>query len=303
MRALLPLLIILGFAACATLARPASSPSFADARSVCSAIAEGRVEFLDVAGGYDFREERAWTPIDIDNDGDLDEVAIMDGGTSHTPAIEVRPSEHSPALVESAYADGDQLEFVPWSGQLKLVRDRSRVYEVFYSDAGTLDYPVYAAIHLPNGEGRWVCAFQSNAPPPRLEPLDARESTAQICGAISARRESGVEDFPFETVAPTAAGWAISQIGHGELDFMNDARTRSVRQLDFSNEAGSACHTLYYDIGDPQDSSAATALAALQGRDASDSFAVVRAPNGAGVCHGNIARFHNIGGSLGSVPK
>src|SRR5262245_30080747 len=87
MRVLL-LVLALGVAACAAVAQSSNgAPSFSEARAVCRAVAEGRAEFLDVAGGYDVRDEETWSAVDVDNDGTPEDVAILFGGTSHTPAI------------------------------------------------------------------------------------------------------------------------------------------------------------------------------------------------------------------------
>ena len=298
----LVLVLFLGCAACAAViaqpAGPAGVPSFRDAQAVCRAVAEGRADFVDVATGYEFREEEEWTSVDVDNDGTPEEIAILVGGTSRTPGIVRRTGEGAPyedRYIESDYDD----EFGPWSGQLALVRSNGRIYEVFYSDAATRDYPVYLAIHLPGGEGRWLCSFQSAAPPPRLTPL--RADAAPLCAAIEQRRTSIAAPAPM-SLDDRDAGLDHFVRPEGAVDFMNDGRPRDLLRVLHASEAGAGCGTEFLALAEGyrpyerREETEAIALAELQTMNRDNLY--VRLANDYGACHGNVAQFHTIDGSV-----
>lgn len=291
------LTLVLGFAACAAVVRtPGNAPSFSEARAVCRAVAEGRVEFLDVASGYEFREEEQWTSVDVDNDGAPEDVAILFGGTSRTPAIILREPEF--ASLESHYEDADRT-LGAQDGQLLLTRSGGRVYEAFYSDAATTDYPVYVAIHLPGGEGRWLCAFQSAAPPPRLTPL--RSDAAPLCAAVERRRTDADNTAPM-SLEDRDVGLDHFARAEGAVEFMNDGRPRDLIRVLRASGAGAGCDTEFLALAEDYrpyaelDSAEAIALAELQTMNRDNLN--VRLANGYGACHGNVARFHRIDGSV-----
>jgi hypothetical protein len=293
---LILLSVLVVVAACTAVAqtRTSDGPSLAEARAVCQAVASGDATFVDVARGYDLSEEEAWTAVDVDNDGTPEDIAILTGGTSHTPGIMLRETPGAPSdYINSSYGDDESgRSFGPWSGQLQLVRSGGRIYEVFYSDADTEDYPVYVAIHLPNHVDRWVCAFRSEAPTPRLAPVAGRENAAPVCAAVAARLHSTEEDFAF---SPVEEQYLLETrfYAEGRVDVMNDGRPRNLRRLRLESGAGPGCGTEYYDLSDPQGSEA-TALRGLQSMDEAPDRYPVRLANGYAACHGNVARFHRI---------
>lgn len=283
MRALLVALTLTVLPACAAIAQaPRGAPSASDARAVCSAVAEGRAQFLEVVGNQGGRDYEGWTSLDVDNDGAVDEIAIVSDGSSGTPGIQVRGRPQG-GYLDSQYSSGDEA-YGPWAGQIELVRHHGRIYEVFYSDRQTHDFPVYVAIHLPHDVGQWVCGFESAAPLPPLTPL--RADAAPICEAIEQRLAYTAEDFPFTPTEDVGRAPGELVLGAGRVDFMNDGAPRSLRQMEYASGAGAGFDAYFYDLSNPQGSEAAL-LAALQAPDAT---------RGLPGCHGNVARFHRVNG-------
>lgn len=302
MRALL-LVLCLSAAACAAVSQaPADGlPRFSEAQAVCSAVAEGRAEFMDVANGYVERDEETWTSVDVDNDGTPEDVAILSSGTSVTPAIYRRVPQYE-FFGSDFYEEQIGKGFAPWAGQLFLISHRGRVYEVFYSDRATLDYPVYVGIHLPNGQGRWLCSFQPNSQLPRLTPL--RENVRSLCEQIE---RTSIEGHSFITLDDRDEGFNRFVREVGAVDFMNDGTPRQLVRVLEASGAGAGCDTEYLAVAgelplayqNENLSAEARVLGRLQtlNPESNDRYAV-RLANGYVPCHGNIARFHQIGGSV-----
>lgn len=268
-------------------------PSLRDARAVCRLVAEGRAEFIDVPYGSAYGEETATAQIDIDNDGDDDAVQILSGGTSHTPWI-----QSTEEIFESDFSDGEH-SFGPWSGQLRLLRHRGRVYEVFYSDAATLDFPVYIGIHLPDAVNRLVCWFDSASPLPRLRATEGHEAAAPICEAVEARLRSDADDFPFTPVAARPGAIGESEVeSEAVVDFMNDGTPHRLAHSFYFSGAGPGCDAKYYQLADPDGpEGVARPLYDLQTTEPEGRYPV-RLSNGYAACHLNAPRFHRINGSV-----
>jgi hypothetical protein len=298
---LLLLIVVSGFAATAAIAQTSPAPNAAEAQSVCRAIAEGRAEEIDVQFGYrgDDPEDVRWTSVDVDNDGRPEDVRIATDGTSNTPSI-VQRGERFPDRFYSRFETHEpgRSYYAPWAGRLRLVRHEGRVYEVFYYDTVTLDYPVYAAIHLPGyHQGRWVCAFQSDAPLPRLTPVAGREDAAPVCRAVEERRTSDAPDFPM--TASSSQGRARASVVRAQtnIDFMNDGREQRLNYLEWVWSGGAGCSFHFYDIADAQAPGAeAEVLTRLQS-DEVDSHSPVRIGRTA-PCRGMVTRFLDVDGSV-----
>ena len=300
MRVLL-LAFALASAACAagTWPAPDGAPTFAEARAVCRAVAEGRAASLEVARGEEWREEEHWTSVDIDNDGTPEDVAILTDSTS-TPSIEVRPGGNE-TLINRASSSIHNEAGVPFGGQLLLTRSNGRIYQVTYADNDTLDYPQYVAIYLPGGEGRWLCSFQSAAP--RLRAL--HDSEAALCAVVEQRRTVGGDN-----VAPESLEDDYDYVGRdhgvrveGAVDFMNNGQPRELLGVQLSVQLGDGpgCTTEFFALADgfepyaQPESPEANALAELQ---IMNPYNIEDYNPYGGGCQGNVARFHNIDGSV-----
>jgi hypothetical protein len=194
-------LFLIAGAALAQSRTDSQAPSFQAAESVCRMVAEGRAEFLDVPQDYFTAEPQSWASVDIDNDGTTEDLRIVIGGTSHTPGIEIKDEGSGADYVESRYDEAGET-FGPWNGALRLLQHDGRVYEVFYREGATQNYPVYVAIHLPRDEDRWLCGFNSAASTPVLAPTVGHEAAAPICQAVTERVSSTQEDFAFTPIEP-----------------------------------------------------------------------------------------------------
>jgi hypothetical protein len=287
--------LVLGFVAGVGVAQADRvEPSLRDARAVCRLVAEGRAEFIDVPTGYAYGEPTPTIQLDVDNDGENDAVQILYGGTSNTPWVQANDE-----MLDSDFTDGED-SFGHWSGQIKLLRHRGRVYEVFYSDGATLDYPVFVGMYLPDNATRLVCSFESNAPPPRLRATEGHEAAAPICEAVARR---GTSDYAAMSLDDQQVGSSYFERAAEPVDFMNDGRPRNVRRMLLASGSGAGCDTEFYalpgEVAPPeyrqQTSPEDAALAALQTTTPDNLH--VRIGNGYGACHGNIARFHQINGS------
>jgi hypothetical protein len=288
-------LLLAAFASAAAtiaIAQTSTVPTAADVEGVCQAVAEGRADVIDVPVGYVFNDHEN-AAVDVDNDGTPEQVAILHGGTSNTPAIYVTDASGRSENIESEYRDGNN-GLAPWSGQLKLIRHGGRVYEAFYRNE---TYPVYVAIHLPRGESRWVCAFQAGGEP-HLAPVNGREDAAPVCQAVEARLRSESQDFSLASIesrpGPIIASAATAE---ADVDFMNDGAPRRLEYVEFGSGAGAGCDANFYALAGSNASGAdAQALAELQSYQATTRYPI--STENTTVCRGNTARFHRVNGTV-----
>lgn len=295
MRVLFAVLVLGAVAGVGLAQADSAEPSLRDARAVCRLVAEGRATFIDVPYGdaYGEVEDSPTASVDIDNDGDNDAVQIRSGGTSRTPWI-----ESTEEIFESSFSDGERV-YGPWGGQLRLLRHRGRVYEVFYSDASTLDFPVYVGIHLPNAVNRLVCSFESAGRLPRLRATEGHEDAAPTCDAVEARLRSDTDDFPFTAVEARRGAIMESEVeAEAIVDFMNDGAPHRLAHAFYFSGAGPGCDAKYYQLVDPEaPEGVARLLYDLQTNEPGGRYPV-RLSNGYAACHLNTVRFHRINGSV-----
>jgi hypothetical protein len=83
----------------------------------------------------------------------------------------------------------------------------------------------------------------------------------------------------------------------GRIDVMNDRTPRQIRRLKLVSGAGPGCDTNYYDMPDASPAEA-EAMRGLQSMERAEVRYPVRLANGTAACHGNLARFHRIEGSV-----
>ena len=166
-------LLCAGCAARAQTAFP-GAPSFAEARAVCKAVADGSAAFIEPGDDEIIHA-------DIDNDGVEDSVRIDHQQTFVSAQIKVRDQtgEFEDFFYETNL-DMGVAPYPPWDREFHFMRVGARVYGVSFSSSGP-NWVAYARQDYETG-APWLCRFEMTTarapanPPPLDFPFLSRVS-------------------------------------------------------------------------------------------------------------------------------
>ncbi len=276
-------------------------PPFAIARAVCGAVADGVAPLAGDNGGLPLGDAM-WERIDINNDGEPDNVRVEMEGSSATETIWV--DDPDGLTVAPSPADGDM---TPLGSEVRLIEIDNRTYHVRYNrgwrdEPTPRHYPVYVAYQSPDNTINWLCTFEAATPPPVLAPVEGRPDAPEICDYVEAQREATHGNLRFAPMPASVPALTYSESQFSQIaaiDFMNEGEVHTILKGVYSSGAGAGCETNFFALQTPaQHPDAASLLERLQSPNkpmAEDALnRPVTADGGMVACRGNAARFHSI---------
>jgi len=179
--------------------------------------------------------------IDLDGDGEREDIVFRREGTAHFLSLIVEDRENgSENYLEPAESTSDEMDLVQFGGRTYLLHSSSA------------SYPDYIGMFQPDLSEKIVCRFSTAV----TEHVDKAAGVEAFCSSLlhekpekrflPFRERHSVEESSLKD--PEEQYHSMEPTGAQTLDFDNDGKRESLLRVEYSSGAGPGCAFTYFEL-------------------------------------------------------